>query len=83
MRINAAGTDEVVGLWDPSTGEIVIKRDQLRSLGHYAGSLLHEITHAATNTADVSAPFEEALTVTLGVVASAALDEGAKAPGNH
>lgn len=75
MRINVAGTQEVVGLWDPSSGEIVIRRDQLVNLGRYAGSLLHEITHAVTNTSDLSAPFEEALTVTLGVIAGAALDQ--------
>lgn len=75
MRINATGTAEVVGLWDSRTGEIVIKRDQLKSVGQYAGALLHEITHAATSTLDVSAAFEEALSQTLGVVAEAALQQ--------
>ena len=56
-----------------------------RDLGRYAGSLLHEITHAATHTSDVSGPFEEALTVTLGVIAAAALDQVTepKAPRSH
>lgn len=70
MRINRAGTAEVVGIWDEEAGRIVIRRDQLRSLPRYAGTLLHEVTHATTGTQDVSADFEEALTSTMGAVAS-------------
>lgn len=73
MRIDAAGTGEVLGLWDTATGEIVIKRDQLKSVGQYAGALLHEVTHAITGTQDASVAFELALSHTLGVVAASAL----------
>lgn len=69
MRINAAGTAEVVGYWDPEHGRIVIKRDQLKTLPKYAGTLLHEVTHATSDAQDVSVEFEEALTRTLGAVA--------------
>lgn len=70
MRINATGTATITGLWDAAAGRIVIRRDQLRSLETYAGVLLHEVTHARTEAPDVSSPFEDALTQTLGVVAS-------------
>jgi hypothetical protein len=69
MRVNAAGTAEVVGLWDARSGQIVIKRDQLRALERYAGALLHEVTHATSGTQDASVAFEDALTETVGVVA--------------
>lgn len=70
MRINAAGTAEVVGYWEPQKARIVIKRDQLKTLPTYAGTLLHEVTHATSDTGDVSSDFEEALTRTLGAVAT-------------
>lgn len=69
MRVNATGTAEVVGYWDPATGRVVIRRDQLRTLPRYAGTLLHEVTHATSDAEDVSADFEDALTRTLGAVA--------------
>jgi hypothetical protein len=56
---------------------VVIKRDQLRSLESYAGTLLHEIAHAETGTPDVSAAFEDALTGELGTVADHVLAEPA------
>jgi len=64
---------EIVAVWDPRTGEIVIRRDQLSALAHYAGTLLHEVAHAETGTPDISASFEQALTEALGVVAVRAL----------
>jgi len=73
MRINASGTAEVAGLWDEEQGRIVIRRDQLRGLPTYAGTLLHEVTHARSQTPDVSSDFEDALTHTLGAVAARSL----------
>jgi hypothetical protein len=70
MRVNAAGTAEVVGYWDPANGHIVIKRDQLKTLPKYGGTLLHEVTHATSDAGDISFLFEEALTRTLGAVAA-------------
>jgi len=81
MRINASGTAEVVGYWDAGSGQIVIKREQLASIAAYAGTLLHELTHVTSRMPDVSGEFEEALTRTLGRVATrnlgplSALDE--------
>ena len=70
MRVNAAGTDTVAGSWEAMTGEIVIRRDQLKTLPRWAGILLHEVIHATSGTEDVSREFEEALTGTLGAVAA-------------
>lgn len=76
MRLNATGSDEVVGLWDGRSGEVVIRRDQLADIARYAGALLHEVTHAASGAQDVTVGFEDALTNTVGVVATDALRSG-------
>ncbi len=70
MRTNASGTGEVVGCWDAENARVVIRRDQLTSSPTYAGTLLHEVTHAASGTEDLSPEFEDALTSTLGAVAA-------------
>jgi hypothetical protein len=77
MRINAEGTAEAVGYWDPVVGQIVVKRDQLHSLSTYAGTLLHELSHARSDAPDVSSEFEAALTATLGSVADRSLESAA------
>lgn len=73
MRISPTGSAEVLGTWDQGSGQIVIRRDQLVSMAAYAGTLLHEVTHARTQTVDVTRDFEEALTATTGSVAQKAL----------
>ena len=70
MRVDASGTDTVAGSWEPIAGEIVIRRDHLKTLPRWAGTLLHEVTHATSDTEDVSREFEHALTGTLGAVAA-------------
>lgn len=72
MRLDAGGA-QVVGLWDPASGQIVIRRDQLASAVDFCGTLLHELEHAASGAGDCTFAFEEALTGRLGVVAVAAL----------
>ena len=74
MRIGANGYAEAAGVWEPKEKRIVVKRDQLASLAGYAGTLLHEVAHAASGTPDVSAAFEDALTSEAGYVASTALE---------
>ena len=74
MRIGAAGYAETQGVWEPREGWIVVKRDQLRSLETYAGTLLHEVAHALSGTSDVSMEFEDALTDELGGIAVSALE---------
>ncbi len=72
MRVDRSGY-EVGGVWLPDERSIVIKRDQLRDLPTYAGTLLHELTHAATGTDDRTIEFENGLTHFLGIVADAAI----------
>jgi len=72
MRVDRGGY-EFTGLWRPEDRSIVIKRNQLRTLRQYAGSLLHELTHGATGTTDRTLEFEDALTRVLGGVAETAL----------
>ena len=65
--------DDTNGVWDPKLGAIVIKREMLRSLLDYAGTLLHEIAHALTGTVDATREFEWVLTDYLGKTSGAAL----------
>lgn len=58
------------GLWDEASRSIIILRKQLGSLEDFAGTFLHEITHAKTGYDDVSQEFENALTEMLGQVAA-------------
>ena len=71
MRPDLLTGDATVGLWDADTRRIIIKRSQLASLPLFAGTLLHEITHAATGHPDVSRAFESALTELIGSLAAA------------
>ena len=61
---------EAVGLWEQEKERIVIKREQLRDLRSYAGTLLHETSHATSGAGDVSREFEERLTHLLGLISS-------------
>ncbi|CDO04274.1 hypothetical protein BN988_02828 [Oceanobacillus picturae] len=62
---NYTGSD-ALGLWEPSSNRIIIKRNQLKNLQSYAGTLIHELVHAHTNTDDNSIEFESELTEMLG-----------------
>lgn len=64
---------KTTGVWEPSTGTIIILRNQLSDLESYAGTLLHETAHAISGASDVSREFEMALTKFIGHLASAAL----------
>ncbi|MGH3118623.1 MAG: ATP-binding protein, partial [Gaiellales bacterium] len=70
MRV---GLDTTDGVWDNELGSIVIKRDQLRSLADFAGTLLHEAAHATTGAVDVTRQFEGVLTDYLGQTSDRAL----------
>jgi hypothetical protein len=63
---SAEERSDTVGLWDPKTRIVWIKRSQLQSVELFAGTLIHECTHAASREGDVSRAFEEALTRNLG-----------------
>jgi hypothetical protein len=66
MRPDFASACDAAGLWEPSNHRIIIKRSELRSLEAFAGTLLHEITHARTGYDDVTREFEHGLTEALG-----------------
>lgn len=59
---------EASGLWDGTN--IIIKRDQLKDLKAYAGTLLHETAHAISGASDISREFEDKLTRVIGIVSS-------------
>jgi len=61
---------EAVGVWEAGEGRIVVKRSQLQSLPAFAGTVLHELSHALSGASDVSLEFEQQLTEELGGVAS-------------
>lgn len=68
MRLEAMGYSEATGIWEERNQRIIIKRDQLKSLRSYAGTLLHEIAHAKSGAGDVSRDFENELTNLLGLI---------------
>jgi hypothetical protein len=74
MRQDFLSGVDALGLWDSQSSSIVIRRDQLRSLEHFAGTLLHEFAHARTGYDDVTREFEGELTTLLGVTAAAAIN---------
>ena len=67
--MNRFDQDQALGVWVAEEQMIVIRRDQLAKLESFAGTFLHELVHATTNTDDVSLEFEHELTVLLGKVA--------------
>lgn len=70
MRLESYSFLKALGLWEEATGRIIIKRDQLRTLKDYAGTLLHEIAHAKSGSPDISREFERQLTVLIGIIIS-------------
>jgi len=66
MRLMESSYQEAVGLWDGAEGRIIVKRSQLQSLAAFAGTVLHELSHALSDAPDVSFEFEEQLTRELG-----------------
>jgi hypothetical protein len=68
MRLESFGYSETEGLWDGQ--DIIIKRNQLKDLQTYAGTLLHELVHAISGTDDISREFELELTKLLGKISS-------------
>jgi hypothetical protein len=74
MRLSDAG-DPVLGVWDSAENRIVIRRDQLKGLASFAGTLLHEIGHMVSSTVDGTLDFESELSRLLGMAAAAALTE--------
>ena len=59
---------EAVGVWEPAEGQIIVKRTQLQSLATFAGTVLHELSHALSGAPDMSLEFEQQLTEEIGRV---------------
>jgi hypothetical protein len=70
MRRDPSSFQEADGLWQESTKSIIIKRDQLRNLEDFAGTLIHESVHARSGEIDVTLSFEKALTTVIGTICS-------------
>jgi len=75
MRLETHSFAEAAGLWDASTGTVIIKRNQLKNLRNYAGTLLHEITHVKSGASDISSRFEQHLTFVIGSIISKILNQ--------
>jgi len=65
--------NDALGLWVQAHGLVVIRRDQLRSIQDFAGTIIHEFVHAETGFGDVSRNFESYLTKKLGQLAALVL----------
>lgn len=68
MRMESHSFAEAAGLWAETAGRIIVKRDQLRSLRGYAGTLLHEIAHVKSGASDINKEFEQQLTSLIGTI---------------
>lgn len=73
MRPDFSSRRDALGLWEPRNRRIIIKRSELRSLEAFAATLLHEMTHASTDSSDVTREFEDGLTAALGKAAALAV----------
>ena len=68
MRLETMGYQEAVGLWEEHNQRIIIKREQLKKIELYAGTLLHETAHAISGASDITKEFEDKLTSFLGII---------------
>lgn len=75
MRLELHSFTEAVGLWEETRRRVIIKRDQLRSLKDYAGTLLHEIAHVKSGSLDISSKFEQHLTSLIGMIIAKTIGE--------
>jgi len=74
MRKDPNTFREAVGLWEKKNGSVIIKRDQLKDIENFGGTLLHEIAHSISGVSDVNRDFENELTRLLGVLCLGALN---------
>jgi hypothetical protein len=80
MRPDDYSGGDALGLWEPTIKRIVIKRSQLMNLESFAGTFLHELVHAFTNTDDNTIEFEIELTHMLGKLSHLLLEDSRKMP---
>ncbi len=70
MRKDPYTYREVEGLWEESTGTIIIKRSTLKKLKKYSGTLIHETGHCISRSEDITREFELELTRLIGILVS-------------
>lgn len=70
MRLNASTYTEQVGIWEPITRRVIIRRSELETIPRFAGVLIHEFAHASSGAGDSTREFESELTELLGLLAS-------------
>jgi len=70
MRKDPDTYREVDGLWEESTGSIIIKRSTLKNLAKYSGTLIHETGHCNSRSKDITREFELELTRIIGILVS-------------
>ncbi len=75
MRLMEGRYQEAAGVWEEADGLIIVKRTRLRSPDAFAGTVLHELSHALSGAPDVSFAFEEQLTQELGRVVARRLTQ--------
>ena len=80
MQMETFSLAEANGLWEQAEGRIAVKRDQLRSLSDYAGTLLHEVAHANSGASDIGGEFELQLTSLIGTIVSKNLEKSRPRP---
>ncbi|OLS19726.1 MAG: DNA topoisomerase 4 subunit B [Candidatus Heimdallarchaeota archaeon LC_2] len=61
---------DAVGVYERHNQTIIIRRDQLRKLEDFIGTLLHEVSHATSGRGDVDRRFELELTKIIGLLGS-------------
>jgi hypothetical protein len=69
MRLDETGS-QCLGVWEPQSRCVIIRRDQLANRACYAGTLLHEVAHATSGAPDYSRAFQDGLTILLGRIAA-------------
>ncbi len=73
MRPESGTFLETGGVYEPEQRRVIIKRSMLHDLRAYAGTLLHEAAHAASNRPDVDRDFESKLSEFLGTTAATSI----------
>ncbi len=75
MRKDPTTYREIDGLWSEDKGWIIIKRNTLKSIQKFGGTLLHEIGHCISGKPDVNRDFETTLSNLLGILCSKILNK--------
>jgi hypothetical protein len=63
-------SDDTLGVWESDKNRIVVHRSVLSSIENFAGTLMHELSHASSGAADITRDFENELSRYLGIVAA-------------